>query len=66
MEIKNNKKGILYNSIIYLAIGIVSAICALFWLIQATFYSNINLLMIVISLATSIAGIKYGTRKSQQ
>lgn len=63
MEIKNNNKVLITGSHICLAVGILSIICAVYWLIQAFFYDNVNLLMLVISSGASIAGISYGLKR---
>lgn len=54
MEIKKNSRIVVTGSSICFIAGIISALCGVYWLIQAIFYDNTNLPMILSSIAVGL------------
>lgn len=54
MEIKKNSRIVVTGSSICFIAGIISALCGLYWLIQAIFYDNTNLPMILSSIVVGL------------
>ena len=54
MEIKKNSRIVVTGSSICFIAGIISALCGLYWLIQAIFYDNTNLAMILSSIVVGL------------
>lgn len=54
MEIKNDNKTIITGRKICMAVGMLSAICGIYWLVKALFYDEAELEPMLLSFAISL------------
>lgn len=66
MEIKKNSRIVVTGSSICFIAGIISALCGLYWLIQAIFYDNTNLPMILSSIAVGLYLMMFATNRRRR
>lgn len=63
MEIKKDNKLIVTGRSICFVAGIISAICGIYWLVQALFFDNTNLPMMLGSLVIALFLTTYAAKK---
>ena len=63
MEIKKDKKLVVTGRSICFVAGIISAICGIYWLVQALFFDNTNLPLMLSSLVVALFLTTYSARK---
>ncbi len=66
MEIRKNSRIVVTGKSICFVAGIISALCGLYWLIQAIVYDNTNLPMILSSTAVGLYLTVYATKKQKE
>lgn len=63
MEIKKDNKLVVTGRSICFVAGIISAICGIYWLVQALFFDNSNLPMMLSSLIVALFLTTYSAKK---
>ena len=66
MEIRKNSRIVVTGKSICFVAGIISALCGLYWLIQAIVYDNTNLPMILSSTAVGLYLTMYAIKKPKE
>lgn len=63
MEIKKGKKIVITGKAICLAAGILSAICLIYWLVEALFFDRTNLTAILSSCCCALLLTLYAQKR---
>lgn len=63
MEVKKDNIVLITGRTICFVVGILSAICGIYWLVQALFFDNINLPMMLGSLVVALFLTTYVAKK---
>lgn len=63
MEIKDDKKIIITGKKICLVVGMLSAICGIYWLAKALFYDETNLPAMLSSIAIALFLLLYAQKR---
>ncbi len=65
MEIKDDKKIIITGKKICLVVGMLSAICGIYWLAKALFYDETNLPAMLSSIVIALFLLLYAQKRQQ-
>lgn len=63
MEIKNDRKTVITGRHICLVVGIMSAICGIYWIIKAIAFDDTNLPAMLGSIACALFLTLYATKR---